>query len=295
MRIMMVNPFYYPNEIGGTERVVHQLCEEMVKRGHSVAVLSLDGQLKNRLPEIINGVSVYRCTEVFTLREIGGYCNVRLTNTSFNEEIKNVIEKFKPDVAHTHNIYGFSPTIWKQIKKYNIPIVHTLHDYWLLGEIQKTVAAAYVKYIDYLTVPSQFVLNKVTSTGLFHNISTECIPNGIYYDKEVAYAVNDKALKRINQDNKITFIYAGQLEEIKGIKQLIEAFKLLDKKDVKLLICGDGRLKDYVENNQQQNIKYLGKLRYDELEKVYMNGTILCAPSVWEEPFGMVALEAYYF
>ena len=51
---------------------------------------------------------------------------------SFNN-IEKLIKEEKPEIAHLHNIaHQISPAIINLLKKNNIPIVQTLHDYKLI-------------------------------------------------------------------------------------------------------------------------------------------------------------------
>ena len=64
LKIAQVAPFYYP-VIGGLEKIVQGLSEEMVERGHEVHVFtSSRNHAKNPMnrpsKEYINGVVVYR-------------------------------------------------------------------------------------------------------------------------------------------------------------------------------------------------------------------------------------------
>ena len=60
-------------------------------------------------------------------------------------------------------------------------------------------------------------------------------------------------------------LYAGALEPYNGIREMIEGF-LLVKKDVKLVICGDGTMASYVREmaEQNENIIYKGRVSHEE-------------------------------
>jgi glycosyltransferase involved in cell wall biosynthesis len=47
-------------------------------------------------------------------------------------EVKKIIDREQPDLVHTHNLQGFSVAAWKVVKKRGLPLVHTMHDYYLL-------------------------------------------------------------------------------------------------------------------------------------------------------------------
>ena len=79
----------------------------------------------------------------------------------------------------------------------------------------------------------------------------------------------------------------------KGIKELIAAAKLWDKR-ITLAIAGSGPLESYIKHQTSiiNHIVFLGKLNQDELPNYYSAADLLIVPSVHEEGFGRVILEA---
>ena len=43
-----------------------------------------------------------------------------------------VLDQFAPDLVHTHNLKGMSPSVWAEARRRGLPVVHTMHDYYLL-------------------------------------------------------------------------------------------------------------------------------------------------------------------
>jgi len=45
-------------------------------------------------------------------------------------DVKTIVRKNKPDIAHIHNIfYAISPSVYYALKDENIPMVQTVHNY----------------------------------------------------------------------------------------------------------------------------------------------------------------------
>lgn len=78
---------------------------------------------------------------------------------------------------------------------------------------------------------------------------------------------------------------------------MIESFKEIDNENIRLIICGDGTLKEFIidATNKDSRIDYRGKLTQKELEEVYMESDVLIIPSIWDEPFGRVVIEGNYY
>jgi glycosyltransferase involved in cell wall biosynthesis len=95
------------------------------------------------------------------------------------------------------------------------------------------------------------------------------------------------------------FIFLGRLVSDKGAGIAIEAFRTFLEKgnsDSTLTIVGDGSEKAALENLVKQyslgdKIVFTGSMRGEALVKCLNGHNYLLVPSVWKEPFGIVALE----
>ena len=100
-------------------------------------------------------------------------------------------------------------------------------------------------------------------------------------------------------DSTILF-FCGRISPIKGVKELIDAFEMLDKKNVILIICGTTTLeheKQYFESilkriKNNKEIRYLGYFPNKELYLLYKIVDIQIVPTMCEEAAGLVAVEA---
>ncbi|MBR9789257.1 MAG: glycosyltransferase family 4 protein [Vibrionaceae bacterium] len=102
-------------------------------------------------------------------------------------------------------------------------------------------------------------------------------------------------------------LFAGRLIPDKGVAELIAGFELSELSDYKLMIVGgansgkDNSTNDYIlhlqdlvsKSTKNEKIEFLGYLDHQELLSLMRKSDIFAMPSKWEEPFGMVALEAY--
>ncbi len=56
----------------------------------------------------------------------------RLSNDTVDSYFKSLLKKEKPNVVHIGHLNHLSVTLVDRIKELNIPILYTLHDYWLM-------------------------------------------------------------------------------------------------------------------------------------------------------------------
>ncbi|MGN1124808.1 MAG: glycosyltransferase family 4 protein [Candidatus Gastranaerophilaceae bacterium] len=321
---MIINSFYAPDIRGGAEYSIKKLAEGLVAKGHSVRILCTGN---NNVHEIIDGVDIVR------LRTAGIHDNgdihavprwkrllghlIDIWNIGNLKILTHAIEEFKPDVINTNNLYGISPIVWKIAKKKGIRLVHTIRDYYLMcplvamsckktgGEkckkpmlsclFHRTSNRIHSKYVDCVTAPSSLTLNVLIENGFFKNSTKVVIPNAIDYDKNTVEAILRNKKNNLNSRDKVRFVYLGTLSEQKGIRWLIDSFNDLKAGAAVLFIAGKGDLQDYVEQESQKNqsIKYMGFLSEPEVSKLLTESDVLICPSLWEEPFGRVVLDAY--
>lgn len=294
MKILMLNIQYYPNIEGGAEISTQKLAEGLVKT-NDVSVLC-DGA-ENQMPEVINGVKVYR-----TPVRIGYRCKIeevltRSYKIQAYKRIKKIIKEINPDVLHTNNLHAFTVIVWKIAKELGIPMVHTLRDYSLLDRrrfFENYIREKCSNYVDVVTAPSQFTLNVFLKAGMFKkNKKSIAVPNAIdYVENDLRECVCQKIV-RIG--GKIKFAYLGRYAPEKGVDWLVRVFSLIDKNEAELHLFGKGKLEDRTLQiiAEMSNIFDHGFCAESKLMGKLKQCDVVVAPSLWDEPFGRIILDAY--
>lgn len=106
-----------------------------------------------------------------------------------------------------------------------------------------------------------------------------------------------------NQD--FVLIYSGRINPEKGIKELIEAMKMLaDYPQIKLLIIGSSFFGNTTGNDDftkelresvkdiQDKIHFTGYIPYQKVPSYLKLADLAVVPSMWDEAFGLTVLEA---
>lgn len=91
------------------------------------------------------------------------------------------------------------------------------------------------------------------------------------------------------RDRDDFYLFVGRLSEEKGIRQLILAFEKMQKK---LVIAGDGDLRNFVIEHTSPTIQYKGLLPKEEITDLYTSCKALVFPSLWIEGMPMTIIEA---
>jgi glycosyltransferase involved in cell wall biosynthesis len=93
-------------------------------------------------------------------------------------------------------------------------------------------------------------------------------------------------------------LFVGQLQRYKGLSVLLAAMKRLPH-SVTLDVAGDGpRLREYQGRcsdwGLQGRVAFHGWLNRDAVSQLMQEVQVVVVPSIWNEPFGIVGLEAMF-
>lgn len=271
--------------VGGAERQICALSDELALLGHKVMIVSMTGVTECR-PENSD-------IKILELEMTRGKIN---TLKAFFL-MRKIIKKFKPDILHSHMIHAniFSRLLRLTTK---IPLlINTAHNKNEGGFIRMM---AY-RYTDFLTDIStnvsqeavdEFILKRATKKGRMI-----AVHNGIDHDKFVYNDVwrEEKRAELCLQPSDKLLLAVGRLVEAKDYPNLLRAFASLDiSLNTRLAIIGVGELSDElikiaIELNCNDRIYWLG-IQHN-VEEWYSACDLFILPSRWEG-FGLVVAEA---
>jgi glycosyltransferase involved in cell wall biosynthesis len=313
MKILFVNTLYAPLRTGGAEVSVQTMAEGFAASGNQVYILTLGYKQSVRK---LNGVIVItiKTKNLYHIEEAENQPYFRKMiwhlldscNPFYKQVINNLLDRIHPDVVNTNNIQGFSPYLWKLIKKRNIKLVHTLRDYYLMchvttmytkcGDCQQlcmgckltsTIKKKYYKLPDGYIGISKFILDQHNRFNIGSGQPTAVIANGVADRTNAGRWV--KTPKR-----EVVFGFIGKANQQKGVDYLLaELAKIPADLPFKLVIAG----KPDPGFEKTMNALYKGKLNYEFIGKTdasafYQRIDVVIVPSNWNEPFGRIPIEA---
>jgi glycosyltransferase involved in cell wall biosynthesis len=292
----------------------------MQKAGHTVSIFCADGKSKRIQQEVINDIRVYR-TNSGKYDLYGAYYKQRnyyekyrdkfyeFYNKSIFPYFKKIVRDVRPNIVHINCISGISLYIFKYCSELHIPVVLTVRNYGLLYPSDepkvtnrllnhvltyffRLSARKWSNKADAVTAPSKFTLNQYLREHYFTQAKiADVVPNCATINiKETEDYIKQR---KVRENASVIFLYAGWLTEPKGIRHMIRAFEKIEDIHIKLVICGDGYLMDYVTSRAQidPRIVIKGKLNEADMKQEYIDADVLIVPSIWEEPFGRVIIE----
>lgn len=319
-KIIIVNTFFSP--LGGAEVIAYNTYEILKKFGYEVYFWACNKEpyFNKDYPYITD------FTEYNT-----GLCNYFswYYNSKAKKDFQKFIDKVNPDIIHLHNFISYlSPSILDCCK--NIPTIATLHDASIVCPAVKLLYKNKVfcnkikckqnKYLNCFlnncasggfevnfrkTFRAYLVHNKLKYIDKFitpsNSLKTLILNSNIGIEQNKIVTVNnfltDEELKTVpNYNNKGYFLYVGRLSPEKGVDYLLEAINQLPK-DIKLKIVGTGpeekRYKQFVKDNNLNNIEFLGFKNRQEVKEEYQNCIATILPCNWFENFPTTSMESF--
>ncbi len=287
MKIGLVCP-YTITKHGGVLEVVLALKAGFEERGHTVKIITPKPRKHDGsdIPDVIfAGTSTDFHSPMSTTTQV--------SSTHDNEEIDEMLAREQFDVLHFHE--PWMPLLSRQLlTRSNAVNIATFHSKLPETMVSRTVIKAVTPYLKSV-MKYLHVLTAVSDSGAEYAAGLTdkpitIIPNGIDLTKY------HKATKKKPKEKTILFI--GRLERRKGVKHLLEAFKLFsqDNPDVKLIIAGDGpdreKLELLADDLKLRNVEFLGFVSEDLKTQLLQDATLFCSPALFGESFGIVLLEA---
>lgn len=106
----------------------------------------------------------------------------------------------------------------------------------------------------------------------------------------------------ITEQEKVV-LFVGRIVEAKGVRELIKAFETIKYKDAVLMIIGSSNFGEFTNTpyeqevqqlieNSKKKIVFTGYIHQSELYKYYAIATCSVMPTQFQEPAGLVAIEA---
>jgi len=218
---------------------------------------------------------------------------------SFLNHAVDAVEAFKPNIIHVHHAFPFSWSARFIKSTYQIPYVISIHGSELpTAQKDKRYIAL---TMDALRRARRIIPNSYYTKdwmlkvfGDEYRRHIRMIPGGVDINKFHKVGYQD-INKQFNLEGKRVVVFTGKLTVYKGVKYLVKAAKKIKGE---IIILGDGperkNLENIVKNEKISNVRFLGHLGKDTqfLIKFYSRADVFVAPSIWDEPLGLVILEA---
>lgn len=247
------------------------------------------------------------------------------------KEVKKIINEEHVDIVHVHNTLTLiSPSVFYAAFASRVPVVQTLHNFRMqcpnglffreghnCEECLRRGLFDSIRHKCYRnsriqTFVSAFTIKVHRLLGTYRKVNFICLTE---FNKTKLLALNRRKRKRIIDESKVFVkpnftnitaepipyrdrknqcVFAGRLEEIKGVRLLLEAWKEI--RGTVLVLCGIGPLeewcKEYIKSNHMENVDVKGYVEHEKLIGIIQESKAFILPSLVYEGFPMTIAES---
>jgi glycogen synthase len=253
LSILMYSGAFWPN-IGGTETMLQTLARSFFEAGNKIVIVT-DTSFSG--PDEFPYRIVRRPTFLQFLRLCRG------SDLIFSAPLS--LRRIAPQLLSARPLVFHHPN----------PFVGLSGDVRLVDRLKRLVARRFVSI-----VAGQYMATQFPGAAV--------IPNP-YDDNLFAYDGKPKSK---------TLLFVGRLSSVKGCETLIRALHIVVRyvKDASLTVVGEGPEKLRLETisadlGLKKNVSFVGAKSGKELASIMRDHRIMVVPSLYKEPFGIVAIE----
>lgn len=331
LKVLQVHNYY--KIAGGEDQVVRNEKKLLEEYGHRVYRYSRHNRELEQMGMVRKLLLPF--TTVFSLRTF--------------REVKKIIRDKRIDIVHVHNTLPLiSPSVFYAAFARKVPVVMTVHNFRLLcpgaafyraGKVCEECIAksgkgllCSLKYGCYRNSRLQTLVCVLSMQfhrmlGTYKRVHFICLTE---FNKEKLLKwkqISDRQIfvkaNYMNRNGEIVnatqreayFLYAGRLEEEKGVKVLLEAFHILQERYRELatdnhfadrrkpdevpglIICGTGSLaawcEAYIKERHLEHVTLKGGMPPEIVRKLMSRARGVIVPSLWYEGFPMTVAESY--
>jgi glycosyltransferase involved in cell wall biosynthesis len=132
MRILQVVHSFIPYTMAGTEIYSYKLSKELARR-HEIFIFFRINDTKKHEYHLKH--QRFESLETYTINNTFKSCasfHDTYRNNIIDTKFGELLDRIKPDIVHIQHLLFLSHGIIDEIKKRKIPVLYTLHDYWLI-------------------------------------------------------------------------------------------------------------------------------------------------------------------
>jgi glycosyltransferase involved in cell wall biosynthesis len=310
MRILLVHNRYRSGAPSGENRVVDQESEALAAVGHEVI----------RFGRSSDEIGQWPVAKKATLpaRTIWSHETWR--------DLKTALREHRPEVVHVHNTFPLlSPAVLYACRDARVPVVATVHNYRLAcangtffrdgavchdcahGLPARAVLHGCYRESRAATAPVALAMTvhrrawrSLVSAYVFISQSQRDLLSGVGLEPGRVFVRHNliPLRSRPRTTRMPAVVYAGRLDEPKGARLLMAGWDAYVSKSgepgLNLVIAGGGPLSDEVAAwaSSRPSVEMTGTLSSDQCAELIARARAVVLPSVWEETFGLVAVEA---
>ncbi len=312
MRVLSVGNMYPPHHLGGYELMWRAGVEALRAAGHDVRVLTTDYRSPSADPAAPDDPDARRDLRWYwrdhefpplSLRE-------RLTLERHNARVlERELGEVDPAVVSWWAMGGMSIGLIERVRRLGTPAVGFVHDEWMLYAPKVDAWQRAVARLGPVGPPVASMAGAPAVRDLGAAARWVFVSETVRAAAAERWELRDTAVARSGVDRSLfgaaperrewsgRLLYVGRIDERKGIETAIRALEHLPGSTLTVVGSGDDayldRLRALVrDTGVEDRVEFRDAAPRDELRATYAASDIVVFPVLWEEPWGLVPLEA---
>ncbi len=284
MRIAQIAPPWIaipPKNYGGTEVVLHNLVEEQVAQGHDVTLFApADARTSAKL------VSFFPKS----LIDAGVPWHAHLKAYYHLHKSLEYIKTHQFDIVHAHLSSSADMYIFPLAAQLAVPLVVTLHSRFPFDRVPPYIGDADDYYLEWLAATPIVAISESARAEIPHLLNLAGV---------VHHGVPMNIFRPTVSHPEDYLVWLGRIVPEKGAHLAIQVAKGYE---TPLLLAGtidrhvpasvryfEGKIKPHLNHHL---VRYIGPVNLKQKIDLLSRARALLNPIEWEEPFGMVMIEA---
>jgi glycosyltransferase involved in cell wall biosynthesis len=310
MRVLLVHNQYRSGTPSGENRVVDQEGEALAQTGHEVKRFGRNSD------EIEHWSAMKKASLPARV----------VWSPETRRDLTATLAGYKPDIVHVHNTFPLlSASVLYACRDAAVPVVATLHNYRLVcasGDLLRNGTVChdclhrlpvpgilYGCYRGSRTATAPLVVaigahrkawRSLVSAYVFISAAQRDLHGGLGLPPDRVFVRHNMIPYRNVQPvpRERTVVYIGRLDEVKGLRLLMAAWdryrSMPGDPGLRLIIAGAGSLEREVAAwaSTRPSVEMVGHVPASLCFELMSRARAVLVPSVWEEPFGLVVVEA---
>jgi glycosyltransferase involved in cell wall biosynthesis len=309
MRVMLVHNRYRSNGPSGENRVVDTEAGALAAAGHEVVRFGRNSDEIEDWPLTSKALLPARV----------------VWNQRTRRDLSLALREHKPDIVHVHNTFPLlSDTVLYACRDERVPVVATLHNYRLgctsgdffragdvchdcvRGRLIPGVTHGCYRGSRAASVPlalstgvHRAAWRSLVSAYVFISASQRDLLSGIGLPPERLFVRHNMVPYRARRSARREpfVLFAGRLADVKGLPLLMAAwdrYLRASEPGLRLVIAGSGPMEQELAAwaRSRPSVAITGLLPADRCSELMSKARAVVVPSAWEEPFGLVVVEA---
>lgn len=307
-RLLIVNVFYPPQDIGGATRVVQDNVTDLIRRYGDTYEIDVLATLEGGERPYEVACHARDGARIWTVTARHGIDNMAIADHRMADVMDRLIDRIRPDLVHLHCIQRLTASVIDTLRRRDLPYVVTLHDGWWVSPhhfiLSPEGKAELYDFNHKATVPLP-ERGRIARRALSDAAAVLAVSDafadlhrkvGIARVETVENGVSDLPLpERVaGVPGRVRLGHVGGAARHKGYNALRAALHARRFENLDLLVVDHalpmGRIRHADWNGTP--VTFVPRVPLSKVGALYGSLDVLLAPSVWPESYGLVTREA---